>query len=690
MEATAPFSPFGVDFNMKNFSSFRVLALAVMLAPVAALVAQQAPAVQLAFGFECGDRFLVKNDGSQPVSLEWKTAGGQDRSPLHLNANESREIASATNDAVELYVNGKLVATEPKGSKACNAAGGNEASPAGPVVVVRPLDAQATDAGTPGAGDPPSRVARLSSMQGGVSFQAAGSNDWGVATLNSSITTGDRLVADDGGRAELEIGGVAARVGSATDVTVTNLTDGLLQLGVPAGTLRLSVYRMNPGDTIEVDTPNGAVSVLEPGTVRIATSSAGTETIVSVERGRVDLSGPNLSQAIGGGRTVRLAAGDGGVQLTNAPHPGPDEFDEWSASRDAVLTNPSSQSETYVNPDIPGVQDLDANGQWQTDDDAGPIWYPTTVAVGWVPYRYGHWGWAEPWGWVWISDEPWGFAPFHYGRWALVRNRWGWVPGPRRGRPYYSPALVAFADGGGFGMSVGVSAWFPLGPRDPFIPWYHHDDFYLRAVNRANVRGVADIGGFVHVRDVEHVHYANRATAMTVVPTAAFARGRPIAHEAIKIAPDRISLARVAPHPGVVPTREAAIGGRITPRPHAAVERVAVAVPRNAPGQPGAPGVRGAPRVRPPTRTDVTQGPRPLVVRSPLPPAPVPFSARQNAIAQHPGRPLEPRQLQNLRAGRPAGPHRDPEPPHPTAATPRSAPHPTPRPPERRAVKKPN
>lgn len=653
---------------MKNPSAARLAALAVLIAAATALGAQQAPAVQLAFGFECGDRFLVKNDGSAPVTLEWKATGSADRSQLHLGANESREIASASNDAVELYVNGKLVATEPKGTKACDATSGTGTAPATPMVVVRPLDGQPADAAAPAAGDPPSRVARLSSMQGGVSFQAGGSTDWGTATLNSSLTTGDRLVSDDGGRAELEVGGVAARFGSSTDVTVTNLTDGLFQLGVPAGTLRLSVYRMNPGDTIEVDTPNGAVTVLAPGNVRIETNSAGTQTLVSVERGRVQLNGPNLAQTLDAGRTVQLSAGDGSVQIVSAAHPGPDGFDAWSSYRDGVLTNTASQSGAYVNPDIPGVQDLDANGRWETDVEDGPIWYPTTVAVGWVPYRYGHWGWVEPWGWVWISDEPWGFAPFHYGRWAFVRNRWGWVPGPRAGRPYYSPALVAFADGSGFGVGVGVSAWFPLGPRDPYIPWYHHDDFYLRAVNRANVRGVADINVFVHVRDVEHFHYANRTVAMTVVPTAAFASGRPIAHEVVHVAPERISLARVTPHPGVVPTREAAIdGGAVVSRPHAAVERVAVAVPRDglAPG---------ASRVQPPARGSIGQGPRPLVNRTPLPPASVPFAARQKAIAEHPGRPLEPQQLQNLRAGRPAGPHRDPEPPHPRPAPQRRPP----------------
>jgi hypothetical protein len=660
-EATARIPSSGVDSFMKNITRSRLVALALTAMASAALGAQQAPAVQLAFGYECGDRFLIKNDGSQPVSLEWKTVGSQDRSQLRLNANESREIASASNDAVELWVNGKLVATEPKGNKACASTSPANAPTGGPLVVVRPLDSQATSS----ADEPPSRVARLSSMQGGVSFQPAGSREWGVATLNASITSGDRLVTDDGGRAELEIGSLAARIGSSTDVTVTNLTDGLLQLGVPAGTLRINVYRMDAGDTIEIDTPNGAVNVRAPGSYRIATDAAGDQTIVTVERGRVELTGPNLSQIVEAGRTLRMMGGANGIQTTDVPRPGPDAFDSWSSYRDGVLTNAASPSAAYVNPDIPGVRDLDANGIWETDVAIGPIWYPRVVVAGWVPYRYGHWAWVEPWGWVWIADEPWGFAPFHYGRWAFVRNRWGWVPGPRGGRAYYAPALVAFADGGGFGLSIGVSAWFPLGPRDPFLPWYHHDDRYLRAVNGANVRGVTDIGAFVHVRDIEHHPYAHRTVAMTVAPTTSFAAGRPIGRDFVKLAPERAATARVAPHPGVVPARGAAIGGAPAPRPRAAVEGRAATPAPNPPPVP--------PRVRPPTRTSVTQVPRPLVSRSPTPPVTPPFEARQKAIAEHPGRPLEPQQMQNLRAGRPAGPPRDPEPPHPAKQPERAA-----------------
>lgn len=646
-----------------------VIASAALNSPARAQGAVGPGSVQLAFGYECGDRFLVRNEGAQPVALEWKASGSQDRSQMHLNATESREIASASSDAVELWVNGKLVATEPKGSKPCSANSGSDAA-AGQSVVVRPLDANGGRQA--GAGDPPSRVARLSLMQGGVTFQEAGSPEWGVATLNSSITTGDRLVSDDGGRAELQVGPLAVRLAPSTDLTVTNLTDGLVQLGVPQGTVRLSVFRMTPGDTVELDTPNGAVTVLAPGSYRISTDPSGEQTIVSVERGRVSLSGPELAQEVEQGRSVRLTAEGNAIRVANVPRPGPDGFDAWSSSRDALLMNSASASAAYVNPDIPGAQDLDANGRWDNDAVNGPVWYPTTVAVDWAPYRFGHWAWVEPWGWVWVDDAPWGFAPFHYGRWAFVGARWGWVPGPRAYRPYYSPALVAFADGGGFGVGIGVSAWFPLGPRDPFIPWYHHDDRYLRAVNRSNVRGITDVNVFVHVSDREHFPYAYRTRGMTVVPTATFAGGRPVGRDIVKVAPDRIAMAHLTPHPSVVPTHEAVLGGAIAPRPRIVAERPVAGLPadRRAVESPSNRRVPATPAGSPPAlaaRSSISASPHPVVTHNPAPPPNVPFEARQKAIETHPGRPLEPQQIQNLRAGKPAGPQRDPEPAHAAA-----------------------
>jgi len=91
------------------------------------------------------------------------------------------------------------------------------------------------------------------------------------------------------------------------------------------------------------------------------------------------------------------------------------------------------------------------------------VWFPNGLVAGWAPYRFGHWGFVAPWGWTWIDDAPWGYAPFHYGRWVMVGGLWGWAPGPVAVTAIYSPALVGFIGGVEVvGMADPVS-WVALG-----------------------------------------------------------------------------------------------------------------------------------------------------------------------------------------------------------------------------------
>jgi hypothetical protein len=72
---------------------------------------------------------------------------------------------------------------------------------------------------------------------------------------------------------------------------------------------------------------------------------------------------------------------------------------------------------------------------------------------------------VPPWGWSWIDDARWGFAPFHYGRWTTTGGRWAWAPGdaPAKGLPAWSPATVAWIGAEG----AAAPAWLPLGPGEP-------------------------------------------------------------------------------------------------------------------------------------------------------------------------------------------------------------------------------
>jgi hypothetical protein len=103
-------------------------------------------------------------------------------------------------------------------------------------------------------------------------------------------------------------------------------------------------------------------------------------------------------------------------------------------------------------------------GEWIAIGGGVYGWRPLGVAVGWRPYTIGHWVWTE-YGWYWVSDEPWGWAVFHYGRWYYDDfYGWIWIPGYD-----WAPAWVEWRYGDDY---IG---WAPLGPYAVFsIHWGIH------------------------------------------------------------------------------------------------------------------------------------------------------------------------------------------------------------------------
>ncbi len=236
------------------------------------------------------------------------------------------------------------------------------------------------------------------------------------------------------------------------------------------------------------------------------------------------------------------------------------EWEQWCAARDA--REDQLVSLRYVSPDMTGYEDLDANGTWMVMAGYGPVWAPRTVPIGWAPYKYGHWAWVAPWGWTWVDDAPWGFAPFHYGRWAFVGGRWVWAPGTVVARPVYAPALVVFVGAGPEGdPNAGGVGWFPLGPREVYVPPYGASPTYVQRVNVMQVNNITITT--IEQTNVTQVTYVNRTApyAMTVVPRQSFVMGQPVQRSAIVF---NTNQARTAPIIGmgatVAPQRESIIG----------------------------------------------------------------------------------------------------------------------------------
>jgi hypothetical protein len=402
--------------------------------------------------------------------------------------------------------------------------------------------------------DPPSRAARLSYINGTVSFQPGGVDEWVPAEPNRPLTTGDRLWTEEGSRAELNLGSAAFRLNSRTNFTFVNLDDKAAQVQLSLGTLNVRLRRLAEDETIEIDTPQAAFTLLRPGDYRIDVNEAGDATIATVRGGDAEATANGQSFPIHAREQVRITGVEGTEPvLDRRPTPPADPFDNFCQDRDR--REDLSTSGKYVSRDIPGYADLDANGAWRTDPQYGAVWVPSTVPVGWSPYRYGHWAWIAPWGWTWVDDAPWGYAPFHYGRWAFVAGAWVWVPGPIGPvgvRPVYAPAMVAYVGGAGFG--VGVVGWFPLGPREVFVPAYGVSAVYMTRVNVTNT-----VVTEVAIRNV----YANRAVpgAVVAVRGEAIVGGRPIAAVAVRVPPAAIERAEVIHAAPVAPERAAVLGG---------------------------------------------------------------------------------------------------------------------------------
>ena len=479
------------------------------------------------------------------------------------------------------------------------------------------------------ADDPPGRVARLAYMEGSVSFQPAGESEWVEAVPNRPMTTGDKLWADRDSRAEVQLGSAMIDLAPNTGFSFLNLDDRTIQIQLSAGSLNVRLWELDRDNVFEIDTPNQAFTAFQPGRYRVEASENGDYTVVTVREGEAESTGNGQSYTMHAGQRFTLR----GTTSLNAEVDqlgGADDFDNWSDRRERRYQD--SPSARYCSRRVVGFEDLDEYGDWRPDPQYGNVWFPR-VDAGWAPYHEGHWAWIDPWGWTWVDEDRWGYAPFHYGRWANFDGRWGWVPGPREERPVYAPALVAFV-GGGFAAGATV-AWFPLGPREVYVPSYNVSPAYVNRVNITNTTvnqtTITNVYNTTIVKNnttINNVTYVNRNVqgGVTAVPQQAFATAQPVARTAVAVNTRQMAGMSVVSRAAVPPSSQAVLGA------HA----------------------NTANRVAAPPQAVVS---RPVIAKSTPPPAPPPFSARQQILQQHPGVPVARPELAKMRpATGPAAP----------------------------------
>lgn len=297
------------------------------------------------------------------------------------------------------------------------------------------------------AADNPVLVGRVSAVVGAAQYHSTG-GDWSAGLVNEPVAdgTGLRTASDS----EAELNGLGARVALApsSELQVLRFDKSALQIALSSGRIGVHLGAFAAAKTVEIDLPQGGIWLDAPGDYDIIAAGAETPAAVEVFAGGVQFGG--------------------GLDASHVAKPETDWFSDWWRSGDdnADLSAPAK-------PVLAGAAALAAAGRWELDAKLGNVWFPSDVAADWAPYRDGVWRYLPPWGWTWIDNAPWGFAPSHYGRWARVDGKWGWVPGDRVAAADYSPAVVAFLGTAGIGLSrpgdIGATpavAWFPLAPDE--------------------------------------------------------------------------------------------------------------------------------------------------------------------------------------------------------------------------------
>lgn len=480
--------------------------------------------------------------------------------------------------------------------------------------------------------DLPGRVGRVADVAGELFLAPQDKPDqWSPIGLNYPVASGDNVWAGRDSRAEIDFGAGQLRLSGDTNLHVSRLDDRQFAVFVAQGHVNVRVRVLDPGEAARVDTPNAQVVLTRPGSYRVDVSEDREHTLLVVREGEANVLTSGAVQQVLPGQTASVDGADAAYAVVRNGI-GNDPFDAWAANRDRYYDG--SRANNYVSPQMVGAADLDQYGTWTQAPEYGAVWYPNNVAPEWAPYRDGYWADVGAWGPTWVDAAPWGYAPFHYGRWAYIGNRWGWCPGRYVARPLWAPALVGWAGGAGWGLSASLGApvygWVPLAWGEPFRPWWGRCsqgcwDRYNRpyAVNVAVVRP----------NSPPPTRYANwnAPGGVSAMSGAALIARKPVQANLVKVpggfaanAPILAGAPLVRAEPGRIPTRRAGDG---TPPPASTfyptnARPTAAGGPGSAPGGVSPGGMTGNTRAR--------------VAPAPMPSSPASSFARQAPAASAP------------------------------------------------------
>jgi uncharacterized protein DUF6600/FecR-like protein len=320
---------------------------------------------------------------------------------------------------------------------------------------------------------------RISFLEGDVQMRTTEAGEWVPAAINTPLDEGDELWVPEGARMEFQLNtGTAVRLDENSALQILTLERASSQFYLTEGHAYIN-HNAPRGNVIQFDTPVSSLRSYDRSVFRVDVPDQFTD--LSVFTGSVDAEAIDGRMRVNAGRTLTLGE-DREAELTLIGRA--DDWQNWNVQRDKRFAT-RGDSYRYLPEELRVYSsDLDDNGRWVQVPEYGYVWILRAVAADWAPYRTGRWMWRGG-DYVWVSYEPWGWAPHHYGRWAHApRIGWFWIP-PRRGQVYWGPGYV------GWVRTRDHVAWVPLAPREVYYGYGNYGpnsvDIRRRNVKEINI-----------------------------------------------------------------------------------------------------------------------------------------------------------------------------------------------------------
>jgi hypothetical protein len=230
---------------------------------------------------------------------------------------------------------------------------------------------------------------RLSYLDGQVSFWRPGAQDWAQAQINTPLAPGDQLSTGSPGNLEIQIGVHAFVRGRVnTQIGLENQEPEYLQVKVTAGSAAFDLRELERGQIVEVDTPNAAFTIEQPGYYRVEVAGEHTS-FITRRTGRATVIPASGEAVVIAPSEEVVIEGRASLRVASYAAPKFDDWDKWNYARTTGFLD--AVSARHVSPGTYGVSELDRYGSWRVVPEYGSVWVPTSVQSGWTPYSTGSW-----------------------------------------------------------------------------------------------------------------------------------------------------------------------------------------------------------------------------------------------------------------------------------------------------------